>query len=140
MLILDLNTDADPVWNQYSSFFGHQWLWNALEVYGGRRGIYGNLDSLSTKPYADRAASASMVGTGTTPEAIDEIPIVFDAAFETGWRTAPVNASLWTQQYAVRRYGRASPLVASAYDILLSAAYTKRQGPDTSSVEKVGGQ
>lgn len=83
MLILDLNTEASPVWQevgpgrrarmmtvdgllihqvvkgaslstivnialiaamqpvpllQYSEFYGHEWLWNSLITYGGRRG------------------------------------------------------------------------------------------------------
>ena len=37
-----------------------------VQVYGGRRGVYGNLDSLLTKPYTDRNASKSMIGIGTT--------------------------------------------------------------------------
>ena len=65
------------------------------------------------------------------------IPMVFDAAWEAGWRTAPVNVTAWTRQFIVRRYGAESAHVASAYDALLAAAYTGREQPDTSSVEKV---
>jgi len=68
LIVLDLNTEQGPVWNLYNSFFGHSWIWNSLITYGGRRGIYGDLDNLAAKPYADHAVSPSMHGVGFTPE------------------------------------------------------------------------
>ena len=65
------------------------------------------------------------------------IPMVFEAAWEAGWRTGPVNVTQWTRAFITRRYGSESPSVAAAYDALLAAAYTHRTQPDTSSVEKV---
>ena len=52
MLILDLTSEASPVWSLYNSFFNHSWIWCALLIYGGNRGIYGPLDTLATQPYA----------------------------------------------------------------------------------------
>ena len=88
-----------------------------------------------SQPHIDRAAAPNMVGMGSTPEAIDEIPMMFDAAFEGFWRSEPTDALSWMQAYAVRRYGRASPSLEAAMPLMLSAAYTR--DIDTSSVEKV---
>lgn len=68
MLILDLYSDGSPQWNRLESYFGHEWIWNSLIVFGGRRGIYGTLPSLASSPYADRSLSPSLVGIGVTPE------------------------------------------------------------------------
>ena len=106
-----------------------------LQVYGGRRGIYGNLATVLSMPQADHAKAPNMVGIGTTPEAIDEIPLMFEAAFEAGWRAQPANAASWIQDYAVRRYGRRSQLVSEGMTLLLGAAYNR--SIDTSSIEKV---
>ena len=46
--------------------FGERTRVTPPQVYGGRRGIYGNLQSLLTKPYADRKNSSTMVGIGTS--------------------------------------------------------------------------
>jgi len=71
MIILDLFSDGAPQWSRFESYYGHQWIWNSLIVFGGRRGLYGTLESLTTSPYADRTKSSSLVGIGVTPEAID---------------------------------------------------------------------
>lgn len=105
-------------------------------MYGGRRGIYGNLPVVLSQPYADRiTAGSNLVGMGFTPEAIDEIPIMFDAAMEAFWRNDSADPAVWMQAYAVRRYGRVSPSLSAAMPVLLDAAYTR--DIDTSSVEKV---
>jgi alpha-N-acetylglucosaminidase len=113
------------VWSSYDSFFGHSWVWNALEVFGGRRGLYGNLTRLATGPIVDRTSSPNVTyaGFGTTPEAIEEIPIVFDLIWEMNWRSEYFDVGQWVQQYAVRRYGAASPSISAAMAILLQAAY-----------------
>jgi alpha-N-acetylglucosaminidase len=138
MLILDLYSDGAPQWSKYDSYFGHNWIWNSLIVFGGRRGLYGTLDSLASSPYADRNKSASLVGVGVTPEAIDMSQPMFDVTLEAGWRSAPPEPQGWLQQYAVRRYGGQSPLMAQATDLLYAAAY-KDFGIDESIIEDFPG-
>jgi alpha-N-acetylglucosaminidase len=124
MLILDLYTEDNPVWQNYDSYFGKQWVWNALMVFGGRRGLYGNLTRIATGPLIDmQTPGVTMTGLGATPEAIEMIPIMFDLLFEMGWRTDFFDVDEWVQQYAVRRYGKYSPSLSQAMAILRSAAY-----------------
>ena len=138
MIILDLNSEDGPVWNEYDSFFGHSWIWNSLIAYGGRRGIYGNLDAVATSPYRDLNLSATMHGVGFTPEATEIIPSMFDVGMEAGWRSSPIaDTSAWMRAWAARRYGTpngvASPSLAAAYDILSTGAYNS--AIDTASLE-----
>ena len=138
MIILDLNSEDGPVWNQYDSFFGHSWIWNSLIAYGGRRGIYGNLDAVATSPYRDLNLSATMHGVGFTPEATEMIPAMFDVGMEAGWRSAPIaDTAAWMRGWAARRYGTpggvASPALAAATDLLTAAAYNA--AIDTASLE-----
>ena len=142
MLILDLNSEDGPVWQNFDGFFGHDWAWCGLIVFGGRRAIYGNLPVLASAPFAARAKSSSLVGLGITPEAIDQCQPAFDILLEAAWRSEPVaNVSDWLQAWAARRYGFApnSPsaaLVAAAYVMLDTAAF-RSGGPDLSVYEKV---
>lgn len=92
--------------------------------FGGRRGLYGLLDRLATGPIADRATSPYMVGFGTTPEAIEAIPIVFDLVWEMYWRSQPFDVGQWVQAYASRRYGGYSSSLSQAAAILYPAAYS----------------
>lgn len=137
MLILDLNSEDGPVWQNYDSFFGHDWSWSGLIVFGGRRGVYGNLPVLASSVYSARAASPNLVGLGITPEAIDQCGTAFDLVLEAAWRAAPVpDVGAWLQAWAARRYGApASPSVASAYAILERAVF-HASGPDLSVFEK----
>jgi alpha-N-acetylglucosaminidase len=142
MLILDLNSEDGPVWQNFESFFGHWWSWCGLIVFGGRRGVYGNLPVLGTSVYSARANSTSLVGLGITPEAIDQCSAAFDLTLEAAWRPSPTtNASAWLQGWAARRYptaaasAQAGGLTAAAYAILSDAAY-RAGGPDLSIYEK----
>jgi len=134
MLILDLFTDSVPVWNRpgLNSYYGKPWVWNMLQVFGGRRGVYGNLPLLSSSIVQSRlAANSTMVGIGTTPEAIDQSPVTFDLLFDMGWRTVSPDVPSWLTQYGQRRYGAASPSITAALSILLNATWTLTYGYGT---------
>ena len=79
MLILDLFAEEDPVWIRTDSFYGKPFIWCMLHNFGGLPGIYGNLTTIATAPVDARLAKGStMVGTGMTPEAIEQNPVVYE--------------------------------------------------------------
>ena len=79
MIILDLNSEAQPVWIHTDSYFGKPFIWCLLHNYGGNRGIYGDLDTIATQPVIARLTKGStMIGTGMTPEAIEQNPVMYD--------------------------------------------------------------
>lgn len=79
MIILDLNSEQDPLWRSTSSYFGKPFIWCLLHNYGGTRGIYGNLTTIAVEPLlALHANGSTMVGVGMTPEAIEHNPVVYD--------------------------------------------------------------
>jgi len=134
MLILDLNTEQEPVWNLYDSYYGHAWSWCMLHNYGGRRGMYGNISRIATGPILDnpvlsqqaRAINSTMVAIGFTPEAIEQNPIMYELINDMGWRESPPEPSDWVLAYQNRRYGTgASPSMyaSDAWLALLEGAY-----------------
>ena len=79
MIILDLNSEAGPIWPQTNFYFGKPFIWCLLHNYGGTRGIYGNLDTVATGPIsAKQTPGTTMIGTGMTPEAIEHNPVIYD--------------------------------------------------------------
>lgn len=121
MLILDLFTDSAPIWNRpgLQSYFGKPFVWNMLAIFGGRRGIYGNLTRIAAQPFVDLATPGNtMVGLGFTPEATEMIPAVFDLLFDIGWRSEPPSVPQWLAQWVVRRYGVNSPSLQQAWALL----------------------
>ena len=45
-------------------------------------------------------------GIGATPEAIEQVPVLYDALFELAWRNEAPNAAEWLADYATARYGQ----------------------------------
>ena len=79
MIILDLNSEQQPLWEQTNSYFGKPFIWCLLHNYGGTRGIYGNLTTIATSPIdAMNTPGSTMIGVGMTPEAIEHNPVVYD--------------------------------------------------------------
>ena len=46
-----------------------------------------------------------MIGTGLTPEGIEQNDVIFEVMNEMGWRTNEINATDWVKKFANRRYG-----------------------------------
>jgi alpha-N-acetylglucosaminidase len=111
-------------------------VWNALVVYGGRRGLYGALPAIAAGPFEAKAQYPNMDGVGFTPEAIDQCQPAFELVLEAAWRAAAVNSTgAWLQQYTARRYGApGSPSLAAAAATLAQAVYTV-SSPDVAVVE-----
>ena len=91
MIILDLNSEQEPLWQSTSSYFGKPFIWCLLHNYGGTRGIYGNLTTIAVEPLlALRANGSTMVGVGMTPEAIEHNPVVYDLMVSVCLLSLPV--------------------------------------------------
>ena len=84
MLILDLFAEEVPIWTRTDSFYGKPFIWCMLHNFGGLPGIYGNLTTIATAPVdAKLAKGSTMVGTGMTPEAIEQNPVVYELMVST---------------------------------------------------------
>lgn len=59
-----------------------------------------------------------MVGTGITPEGINQNYVIYDLMSEMSWRKSPANLSVWFDEYTIRRYGRRQSEVVTAWIIL----------------------
>ena len=109
------------------------WVWNQLQVFGGRRGIYGSLPQTSQAPPAQLAQpNSTMTGIGATPEALEVNPVTWDLLWEMGWRDSAPDIVQWVAGYVGRRYGlradRPAPLLQQAWQVLLSSQYTASVG------------
>ncbi|XP_065187181.1 alpha-N-acetylglucosaminidase-like [Sycon ciliatum] len=126
MIILDLYTEAAPIWSLYESYYGKPFIWCMLHNFGGRRSLCGNLTRIATGPASDRVrAGSSMAGIGLTPEAIEQNPVVYEMMLETGWTTQPIDVPSWISNYLYGRYGAAggNTNLRAAWTQLEHAAY-----------------
>ena len=107
-IILDLTSDLYPQFIRTQGYFGHQFIWCMLHNYGGRRGIYGDMATISSSPVNDAASYPSMVGTGLTMEAIDQNIAIYELMLEMAWESQVKSSGdldRWVMQYGRARYG-----------------------------------
>ena len=110
LVMLDLYAEQSPLWNETRGFWGTPWIFSTIFNFGGRSGVYGRVPTVAkavpNAVAANTSFSASMVGTGAAPEAIETSPIMYDLLFESAWRGAQAfdDVAGWVRGWAARRY------------------------------------
>jgi len=110
------------------NYYGKKWIWCMLHNFGGNPGMWGNLTHVLRQPHLDRGAGSenTMAGVGITMEAIGQNYVMYEAILEARWRTEPIPARQWLNDYVQRRYGEKigkSSEVQNAWVILESVVY-----------------
>lgn len=119
MIVLDLQSEQFPQYQRLEQYFGQPYIWCMLHNFGGTLGMFGSLEIINQLPFAARKINGStMIGTGLTPEGINQNYIVYDLMNEMAWRSGPVNLTQWVDAYLTRRYGKYNRSVGKAWQIL----------------------
>lgn len=66
-----------------------------------------------------------MVGTGLTPEGINQNYIIYDLMIEQGWRQTSTNLTTWFTEYASRRYGKENVNATVAWNVFRVRQFIK---------------
>jgi alpha-N-acetylglucosaminidase len=125
MIVLDLYSDAHPVWNRTEAYYGKPWIWSMLQNFGGNISLFGRMRHVAADPAIalHDPESKNMQGIGITPEGIEQNPALFALMLENVWRDTPIDADAWIQDYAKRRYGQVNTNASEAWHILLNSVY-----------------
>lgn len=128
IIVLDLFAETSPVYQSTESFFGQPFIWCMLHNFGGNHGLYGNVGSVNTGPFdAMSFKDSTMVGTGLTPEGIEQNDMIYELMNEIGWRSKPLNLTEWISGYSTRRYGQKNSNALTAWQLLLTSVYNCSQ-------------
>ncbi|KAM4691881.1 alpha-N-acetylglucosaminidase [Rhinophrynus dorsalis] len=124
MLVLDLFAETESVYSRTGSFYGQPFIWCMLHNFGGNHGLFGKVESINRGPFdALYFPDSSMVGTGLTPEGIEQNDMIYELMNEIGWSSKPIDLTQWVSNYADRRYGQKNPDARSAWQLLLRGVY-----------------
>jgi len=107
-IILDLNSPQSPQFPRFNSYFGHPFVYCMIENFGGQNSLWGYLPHLNKDVVAafnNNDTAFSLIGTGITPEGINENEIQFELMAEFAWRKEEVDLIKWTEDFYRRRYG-----------------------------------
>ncbi|WP_224746341.1 alpha-N-acetylglucosaminidase [Mucilaginibacter glaciei] len=126
MIVLDLYSDAHPVWNRTDAYYGKPWIWSMLQNFGGNISLFGRMRHVAADPAIalHDPESNNMRGIGITPEGIEQNPALFALMLENVWRDTPIDADAWLKDYAHRRYGSINRQANEAWHILLNTVYS----------------
>lgn len=136
LVVLDLDSEVNPVWNRTEAFYGEQWIWNMLHNFGGRISLYGKMDVIANAPVEAlrHQNSGKMKGIGLTMEAIEQNPAIYALMLENVWRDTPINLDAWLKEYAHRRYGKKNSDAEKAWELLRKTVYSHQPWWGTSSI------
>ncbi|MEF9959279.1 MAG: alpha-N-acetylglucosaminidase [Niameybacter sp.] len=130
-LILDLWCESAPTWKARKGFNGIPWLWCVLGNFGGKNGIYGNLQATANAHLeaCGHPESGQMLGIGMTMEGIENNPVVWDLLCDSSWDKEEVRLDEWLEAYIIRRYGQPTEAATQAWQLLKESIYncTRRQ-------------
>ena len=128
---IPLDMDVRGIWRYFGnySFFGEPFIWTTLHNMGGNDGLKGDMRLLASIPTDALDARSSIIGTGATPEGINQNPPYYEYTYDTAWHTTPQLLSAWFETYSSRRYGNtANAQAAAAWDILSTTVYNSQAG------------
>ncbi|MDE5822339.1 MAG: alpha-N-acetylglucosaminidase [Paramuribaculum sp.] len=127
LVILDLYSEKMPKWNRNGGYGKHDWIYCMLLNFGGNVGMHGRMDSLVDGYYEALASEYgnNLTGVGSTPEGIENNPVMFELVYELPWRDKFL-AIDWLKEYQGARYGLDSVAadIDNAWKALYSTVYS----------------
>ena len=125
-LILDLACEISPEWRKKDFFHHNPWVWGIINNFGGRTGIYGNLENIFDQQAELKSLPQGkfLCGVGALMEAIENNPVVYNALFESAWMDTKPDMHLWLQNYVKGRYGKQNEHAEKAWNILHKIIYS----------------
>ena len=77
---------------------------------------------------AAKHEGSTMIGTGITPEGIEQNDVIYLLMNEMGWRSEPVDVASWLEGYSIRRYGGMNENLLQAWKLLGRSVYNATFG------------
>ncbi|MGN1421003.1 MAG: alpha-N-acetylglucosaminidase TIM-barrel domain-containing protein [Eubacterium sp.] len=125
ILMLDLYAEKKPhSVGLFSQLSKYNYLFGMLNNFGGRNGIYGNLDTLAQQ--IEKASQKhNFRGIALTSESNNVNPVMTERLFSTVW-DLPKSTQEWIKDYCLCRYGGESESIVRAMIILSENALSEK--------------
>ena len=124
MILLDYYCENKEVWKMTDQFFGQPYIWCYLGNFGGNTMMTGNLATVEERiENTFKNGGDKVWGIGSTLEALDVNPVMYEYVFEKAWTTSATNTKSWINRYADSRCGAPDPSFREAWDVLREHIY-----------------
>ncbi|MBU1101252.1 MAG: alpha-N-acetylglucosaminidase [Bacteroidetes bacterium] len=124
-LILDLWSDYSPAWEKRNGFGELPWVWNCLQNFGDKVGMFGRLKHYASEFNRARKSDFgnSLVGIGTVMEGFSSNQVTYDLLFDLAWQSGKLDVEEWLSKHVEYRYGLRDSSAINAWRILLNTVY-----------------
>ena len=123
MMLLDYYCENKEVWQMTDSFFGQPFIWCYLGNFGGNTMMAGNIDTVEERIENTLDNNKNMWGIGSTLEAFDVNPFMYEYVLEKVWKEGKTDTNKWIQNWADTRYGDQEENNRKAWKILHKKIY-----------------
>ncbi len=124
MVLLDYYCENAEVWQMTEVFFQQPYIWCYLGNFGGNTMLAGNVLEVEKRiENTLQKGGANMSGIGSTLEALDVNPLVYEFVFEKAWDSDSTSVNQWIDRWSDRRCGETDENVRKAWQILLDKVY-----------------
>ena len=96
-----------PIYKVTDNFYSLQpFIFSTIFNFGGRSGMFGTLDLVSSGLNNALDDAPNLVGLGAAPEALETSPVDYDFLFDSIFRVdgPPTDVQAWVNSYVERRY------------------------------------
>lgn len=135
ILILDLDCDNRPQWEERKGWDGKPWVWSMITNFGGNTGLFGRMDVIATEPFRalnHPSYAKNLKGIGAMMEGIENNSVMYELLFELKWHASAPNLDTWLEAYTKRRYGVANAKLNRAWGILRNTVFGQKLHQNTS--------
>lgn len=129
LIVLDLFSDAHTHFEKYKN---HDAVYCALSNFGGRTGLFGRLSKVMKEYFNEKHEHPNIKGIGATCEAIEQVPVLYDALYELPWHKEAPDVTKWLSDYSYARYGVDNNKARQAWQLISNSVLncpTALQGP-----------
>lgn len=137
-LVIELFGENTNNWEKRKGYDGTPFIWSNVSNFGEKNGVYGKLQRFANEVYRAKQSEYGqyLKGVGIIPEGINNNPVTFDLMLELGWHSKQVDVQQWIRKYQLARYGKTTPIMEKAWQMLLETAYGSpeiyQEGPSES--------
>ncbi|SEF18909.1 alpha-N-acetylglucosaminidase [Jiangella alba] len=136
LLVIDL---VGEHWRTMNGYGGTPWVYGILPNYGGRHGLYGDLEAIAATPatlFGGTEAVGNVVGITDMAEGVANNPVVWDLFHDLAWTTEPIDLDAWLDEWVEARYGRSTEGATAAWRVLRAHAYGPWRVDETAPTPK----
>ena len=127
MMALELHGEAWnwTGWYKQEAWYGKPWIWGVIQNFGDRVGMYGGLPQIiqNYQKVLESPSSGKLSGMGLFMEGLGYNPVVYELVADMIWEVPDLET--WKWKYLKTRYGKLTPEVKKAWELLYDYYYTR---------------